>query len=207
MTISGPSHRPTAEPPRNDEHTDPREELRTDIVQTREHLADTVEALATKADVKTRAKDQAQQVRANLAARARRAGAQARIMTRDVTAKARAITSDTTPAMRRGAAVTGTAAGAAVAVAVAAWLRRRNARQSPWQRAVHTARQSGAQVRHQATGLATTVRTGDLTARARHAAASPAVAPRVQGAVAAAIVLVLFGRLRRRRARRHTEAG
>ncbi|WP_188193735.1 DUF3618 domain-containing protein [Nonomuraea sp. SYSU D8015] len=213
MTISGPSHRAgepaTAGPPRADEQADSREELRADIVQTREHLADTVETLAAKADLKTRAKDKTRQVKANLAARAQQTGTQARTRAGEFTAKARAITSDTTPAMRRGAAAAGAAAGvAAGAVALSVWLRRRNARrQSPWQRAVHTARQSSAQVRHKATDLAGTVMTGDLAAKARQAAASPAAAPRAQGAAAAAIVLLVLGWLRRRRVLRHAGAG
>ncbi|WP_162795718.1 hypothetical protein, partial [Nonomuraea lactucae] len=70
--------------------------------------------------------------------------------------------------------------------------RRRDARrQSPWQRAVHTARQGSVRVRHTATGLAGTVM----------------ATPRAQGAAAAASVLIVFRWLRRRRARRHAGVG
>jgi ElaB/YqjD/DUF883 family membrane-anchored ribosome-binding protein len=49
----------------------PPEEIRREIVETREELGDTVEAIAEKTDVKTRAKKKADQTRETMKAKAR----------------------------------------------------------------------------------------------------------------------------------------
>ena len=46
------------------------EEIRSDIAQTREELADTAAALAYKADVKGRAKERVEEIKGNVAGRA-----------------------------------------------------------------------------------------------------------------------------------------
>ncbi|GAA3470677.1 DUF3618 domain-containing protein [Nonomuraea roseola] len=197
MTISG-SHSTNSTQvgsPQGDDKADSAERLRADIAQMREDLGDIVEALAAKADVKARAKagakDKTEHVKANLAAHAHQAEAHVRTMATEVTTKAREIAAkdNTMPAVRRGAVATAAVATAGGgAVAVTAWLRRRNAaRQTTWQRALRTARRSGVQV--------------------RHAATSPAATPGTRGAAAAAIGLLTFVWLRRRRARRHVEMG
>ncbi|MEU4547121.1 DUF3618 domain-containing protein [Nonomuraea dietziae] len=197
MTISG-SHSTNSTQvgsPQGDDKADSAERLRADIAQMREEVGDIVEALAAKADVKGRAKagakDKTEHVKANLAAHAHQAGTQARTMATEVTTRAREIAAkdNTMPAVRRGAVATAAAATAGGgALAVTVWLRRRNAaRQTTWQRALRAARQSGAQV--------------------RYAATSPAAMPGARGAAAAALGLLMFAWLRRRRARRHVEMG
>ncbi|SEG75339.1 MYXO-CTERM domain-containing protein [Thermomonospora echinospora] len=207
------------------EAKDGAQELRTDIERTRAELGETVEALASKADVKTRAKDKAGQFKENITAQAQHgietvrdrtapAAQKAQEKTRELAAKARETSSS--EEVRAKAAPGGAAAAAgtgAAAVAVWLWRRRRARRTTRWQAAMQTAQQAGVQVRDQlrsgAAGISSA--SGDLmnaqvpakvAAQARTAMSSPTTRPRVQGAAAAALVLLAAGRIRRRRARK-----
>jgi len=66
------------------------EELRADIEQTRTDLGETVQALAAKADVKARAKDQVEQTKQKVLAQAVEAGEKVRVATVAATDKVRA---------------------------------------------------------------------------------------------------------------------
>jgi uncharacterized protein DUF3618 len=106
--------------------TDP-DVLREEIAQTREELGDTVEALAAKADVKGRARDRAEELKAQ--ARARRAQAVQALRTQaDHTKRA---TGSAAQSARRQPAVPLGAAGAAVAIVVVFLLRRRLTARGP----------------------------------------------------------------------------
>ncbi|GAA2143863.1 DUF3618 domain-containing protein [Actinomadura napierensis] len=158
------------------------EELQAGVERTRQALGDTVEALAAKADVRTRAKQKAEQVKqratetvqqrwhqardaagdVKVGAVARQAQDQAKDKTARVATKAREASAspDARTAARRGAI----AGGALLAVGLAvALVRRRRARNVPsptkWQRVAQTApqiaQQATTQVRDKATELGT----------------------------------------------------
>jgi cell division septation protein DedD len=115
--------------------------LRAEIAETRADLGDTVDALAAKADVRSRAKASLAQRRQAVTAAAGRATTAARAKTAPLTGQARTYTATA----RQKAAATGprtrvtagTAAGATLlALVVALGLRRRRQRaaQAPWYR-------------------------------------------------------------------------
>ena len=109
------------------------DELQADIERTREELAETVDALTAKLDVKSRAKarmaDTKQRTAVQLDTARKRAVVQldtARVRTRELTAQARDNATDAqgkpTPAVLAG---TGVAAAALVALGVLLWSRSR----------------------------------------------------------------------------------
>lgn len=182
-------------------------ELREQIAKTREDLGDTVASLVAKADVKARAQRRAGQVKADLTAHARETIDTARGTVSTLTAKVQQAA--TSPEGTRKLRRTGVAAAAAGTVAVAAvWVRRRRAAraQTRWHKTLSTGAQAGAQLRDKATEFGSAVLASDLAAtaveRARHSAASPRSAARAQGAVVAAVVVLVAGWLRRRASRR-----
>ncbi|WP_433259594.1 DUF3618 domain-containing protein (plasmid) [Streptosporangium sp. CA-135522] len=195
MTTSGPSHgafgSTKAGPPQGSEQAGSAEQLRADIAQTREHLGETVEALAAKADIKARAKARAkgktEQVKAHLTARAHHTGDHVRTMATEFTTKARQIAAkDTMPAVRRGAAAATVLGGA---VAVTAWLRRRNAPPADHLAARGAGRSAqrsaGAPCRHVIGGHARGARRNNRRDRLVHAhlAAPPPAPPAGRGGV------------------------
>jgi hypothetical protein len=148
-THSTPSRRGTGEPapPGTSQTGEPQEteRLREDIAATRAELADTVEALAAKGDLKARAKDKVAEVKAAAGEQAGQAaqttkvkaaqvGRQAQEKITEVTAKAK----ERAPMARRS----GAAAAAVAAGLVLVWMWRRRARRNanPWQRAARTAK-------------------------------------------------------------------
>jgi len=60
------------------EHTRTPEEIRADIVETREEVGDTVEALAEKSDVKAQARERVEEIKGNVRAKAEQAKSKAR---------------------------------------------------------------------------------------------------------------------------------
>ena len=88
--------------------------LKDEIKQTRADLGETVQALAAKADVKARAKDQVEQTKAKVRAQAVEAGEKVRDAAVSATDKVRAV------AASAGASAKGTAAQATDKVALAA---------------------------------------------------------------------------------------
>src|SRR6266516_1310403 len=107
------------------------QELRDHVAHTRQELGDTVAALAAKVDVKARAREWAEQMRADMGARASRAGKQAsrqagRIQhdAQELTGRVgRTVADEAAARWRAGAALTAT-----VAVMAAAWLAGRRLR-------------------------------------------------------------------------------
>jgi hypothetical protein len=166
-------------------------QLRADIEETRQELGDTVQALAAKADVKTRAEEGAQ--RAMLTARTR---------TTELTERAKEYVADPANAAKvkgGGAAVAGTAV-LAVLVQVR---RRRNARpQTPWEKAVaYRDVALDSEALDQFTTIARQVLDSDavhqVTEKAKEAAARPDSKPRAQGAATAVGAIILLTLLRR----------
>ena len=98
---------------------DDAEQIREEIERTREHLGATVEQLAAKLDVKTRARAEA----AELAGRLKRAGAEAR---RTAPARARqAVAQGTRKGREQWVPLSLAAAGVVVAISLVIWQRRR----------------------------------------------------------------------------------
>jgi hypothetical protein len=91
------------------------EELRREIERTRRELGDTVAALAAKTDVKARARDTADRMKADMSARGRRVVRQA---------QAKAGSRDTTMIVRRGSMAVAGAAGATLVTMMIARYRR-----------------------------------------------------------------------------------
>lgn len=166
-------------------------QLRADIKETRQELGDTVEALAAKADVKTRAEQGAQRALLNARSRGREFADRAREYAADPANAAKV----------KGAGAA--AAGTAVLVILAQARRRRNARpQTPWEKAVayRDIALDGEALGQAATVARQVLDSGAVhqaTARAREAAAAPEAKPRAQGAAAAVGAVFLLVVLRR----------
>ncbi|KAB2346901.1 DUF3618 domain-containing protein [Actinomadura rudentiformis] len=195
---------------------EPQAELRADIERTREDLGDTVEALAAKTDIKARATDKAHELKQAATTTSRHklhavggkvapAARQARDKAGQFGAKARqATTSDDGAEQARRAGTVVIIGAAMVAAGVLVW-RVRRARRAP---ATMPER-----LRAKAAELSAAVKDSDLSAQAamrgqaavagltcgiRNATSAPSINPRLQGAVAAATVLMVTARLRRR---------
>ncbi|MFB4299675.1 DUF3618 domain-containing protein [Actinomadura sp. NTSP31] len=206
------------------------EELQEQVEHHRRKLGETVEALAAKTDVRTRAKQQAkekaEQVRQLTTATAQdtvratrdkagQAGRQVQAKASEFTARARQTATDpeNQPAVRRSAAFTA-ALGAAGGLAVWAWTRRRRRAARPltrWEKLATVAQRTGTRMRQQAaesnTVSAASAAVASAVGNARKAAASPEFKPRAQGAATATAVLSVWGWRRRRRAVRRTARG
>lgn len=205
--------------------TEDRERLRADVERVRAQLGETVAALASKADVKTRAKNATRRMEARVTGKTRqmvqtgrRKVAPAAKHARPSTADEPATSGRTAPALVRGGVVAGGVAAGAVSVVV--WLRRRrDHRPDRWQQTVRTARQAGEQLRGTAAGVA--AKGGDVAARtaakgqaaaskagsrAGTAAGSPAAKITAQAAVPVAATVIAAWWLRRRRAGRRNRA-
>jgi len=170
-------------------------QLRADIEETRQELGDTVQALAAKADVKTRAQDGAQQALRTARSRGTEYAEQAKKYVADPANSAKV--------KGGGAAVAGTA----VLAVLVQMRRRRNARpQTPWEKAVaYRDVALDSEAVDQITTIAKQVLDSDavqqVTAKAKEAAAAPESKPRAQGAatvVGAVILLTLLRRAARR---------
>ena len=82
------------------------DELRADIKQTREELGETVQALAAKADVKARAKEQVEQTKQKVKAQAVEATEKVRDAAAAAAGKVKASAADTADKVRTSAALT-----------------------------------------------------------------------------------------------------
>jgi len=166
-------------------------QLRADIEETRQELGDTVQALAAKADVKTRAEEGAQ-----------RALLTARTKTTEYAEQARKYVAD--PANATKVKGGGAAAAGTVVLAILAEVRRRrNARpQTPWEKAVaYRDVALDSEALDQFTAIARQVLDSDavhqVTEKAKEAAAAPESKPRAQGAAAVVGAVIVFTLLRR----------
>jgi ABC-type Fe3+-hydroxamate transport system substrate-binding protein len=98
------------------------DEIQADIERTREHLGETVEALTAKLDVKSRAKDKAQDVKQAMVDRARLVRARGA----DVAAKAKVAATDDDGIVKPAVPGAAVVIGAVVALGVVLiWRRRR----------------------------------------------------------------------------------
>jgi len=178
------------------------QQLREDIEYTRQDLGDTVDALAAKADVKSRARERAR--RARITAQQRMQTAQAR--TGEFREKARKTATDpeNTAKMKKGGAAA--AAGSVAITGLILARRRRNVPQlTRWDKARLVALQTATQARGRSRELSNAVMANALAnqamIKARQAAGTPDAKPRAQGAATAVgtmLVLVILRRAARR---------
>jgi len=209
------------------------EALQSDIERTRAELGDTVEALAAKADVKSRVKDKAGQIKQDTTTlaheklqtvreKAAPAGRQAREKAGRLGAKAReAATAEDGQKTRRGGAIV--IVGTALAAAGLLVWRARRKRQVPPTMSERLRAKAGdmpdrlrartGDMPDRVRAKATEFKDSDFAAQAtergqvaasqvasgvRQAAAAPDTKPRLQGAAAAAALMMVAGRARRR---------
>ncbi len=119
---SSPVHEGTVVPPASDE-----DRLRAEIEQTREHLGATVEQLAARLDVKSRARAKATELTSQLTMRAKSAAAQARKQAAQAGKRAapvREAAATGAGTARKNPVTLSAAAGVLAALALLVWLLR-----------------------------------------------------------------------------------
>jgi uncharacterized protein DUF3618 len=176
-----------ASTPRDGTPAEP-DQLRDGIAQNREDLGETVEALARKSDVKTRAQDKADGVKGS---------AQEKVSSVTETVR----NTQVPPAAKKGGVAAAVATAGAGAVTY--WMRRRRAkRQTRWQRTLSTAQQGGNKARFLAGAAATAAPV--VASRAAQSARNTTPKARTGAGTAVGLGTALW-MLRRRKAKRQQQ--